>query len=240
MVNLEIINEDDGTSKNLSFPSSGTFYELASAIQDIGMSLPETFFLITNSQKLNTNESYTFADGQKVKIRDAQSLECFGANFTDLTVGKIKLIKTSNKAPKWRCVTKGINLFGICKNDKCEAYKKEVIHMIKEKEFSLTENNGLMKCPICNQNIISKTVGFYNCYYNYFGIKYDEDKDETTKFGVKINDFDKSFVNDDNTVIVNGKKITVGKTPKNVTNYFDEKENGNIQFIELTFQVKKF
>ena len=92
MVNLEIISEDDGSSKNLSFPSSGTFYELASAIQDVGITLPETFFLITNSQKLNTNESYTFEDGQKVKIRDAQSLECFGANFTDLTVGKIKLI----------------------------------------------------------------------------------------------------------------------------------------------------
>ena len=63
---------------------------------------------------------------------------------------------------------------------------------------------------------------------------------KTVITNVKINDFDKSFVNDDNTVIVNGKKITVGKTPKNVTNYFDEKENGNIQFIELTFQVKKF
>ena len=240
MVILKIYDEDEGKTYNITFPSKGTFYELAAEIKKNNINLPELFNLITESKKLKTNETYNFKENQLIKIRDVEGLESYGMDFTDLTVGKIKLIGLSNKAPEWRKVNKGINLFGICECKNCKAYNKEVIHMIKENKYSLTENNGLMKCPICENNVQSKTVGFFNCYYNYYGIKYDEDKDETIKFGVEIPNFDKSIINDDNTVIVNGKKITIGKTPKDMTNYFSETDNKKIKFIKLIFQVKKF
>ena len=109
--------------------------------------------------------------------------------------------------------------------------------MIKENNYSLIENNGIMKYPVCNNNVKSKIVGFFNCYFNYYGIKYDENKEEAVKFGVEIPNFDKCIINDDNTVIVNGKKIYFEKTPKNITNYFYESDNGNVHFLYVVIMI---
>jgi len=46
-----------------------------------------------------------------------------------------------------------------------------------------------MNCPICNWNCVVKTFGFYKCYFNIYGIKYNKAKDEIKKFGVEIKDF---------------------------------------------------
>ena len=44
--------------------------------------------------------------------------------------GKTKRVDFSGHAPEWREVTQGLNIFGVCKNSKCEAYKKEVVHKV--------------------------------------------------------------------------------------------------------------
>ena len=108
--------------------------------------------------------------------------------FNDVTCGNKNLIIVSNDndTPDWRELCKGINLIDVCENQKCKAYNQEVYPKIHDENYSITKNNGQMKCPICNTICLSKNITFYNCYYNCYGKKYDEDKDETEWFGLKF------------------------------------------------------
>ena len=45
-------------------------------------------------------------------------------SFVDLESNKIKILKYSDKAPEWRKVYNGLNIFGKCLNRYCEAYNK--------------------------------------------------------------------------------------------------------------------
>ena len=239
MVKLQIIEEETGIKKIIKFKSRGTFYELAAKIKKENFTIPKHFFLISKEDKLPTTGIIEFNQNQQIIIRDADTLEGFGVNFNDITCGHFNLIEVSNEAPDWRVVCNGINLFGNCENKNCKAYNQEVIAQIYNDNYNMTENNGIMKCPMCNNNCTAKTVGFYNCYYNYYGIKYDEDKDQTEKFGIEIPNFSKAVINNNDTVIVNGKEIKVQKTEIGNCSYFSP-ENGVVQFIELFLQVKKY
>lgn len=53
--------------------------------------------------------------------------------FSDVSKNKTKELTISKKAPSYRKITKGINIFGICKFKKCLAYQKEVVVRIKKK-----------------------------------------------------------------------------------------------------------
>ena len=55
--------------------------------------------------------------------------------FSDVSKNKTKELTFSKKAPSYRKVTKGINIFGICKFKKCLAYQKEVVVRIKKKNL---------------------------------------------------------------------------------------------------------
>ena len=59
-------------------------------------------------------------------------------DFKDIECGKRININVKKKGLKWRQITRGINLFGKCTNEKCEAYKLEVIQMIKSPELYLS------------------------------------------------------------------------------------------------------
>ena len=242
MVNLIIIDEDSGNERNISFNSEGTFYELAQAIKDSGMEFPEFFNLLTNGAKLEASETkkISFTENQKIKIRDVSSLENFGSiDFVDVTLGKVSLIKVGYEGPKYLRVIKGINIFGVCENEKCEAYKKKVIQKIKENEYDMTKNQGTMNCPICNSLCLASTVGFYDCFYNIYGTKFDEKNDEIEKFGTKIPDLEDATITGDNTIIINGQKIEIKKTEKGNVSYFNE-ATGKTKFLKLIFQVKKW
>ena len=111
--------------------------------------------------------------------------------FVDVEKGKIKNLNFSKNAPKWRKVGKGLNIFGICNNSKCEAYKKEVVYMtVLTKDgliFNLNEKVADIRCPMCKKIIKAKTCGFYDCEYQFIGkkivdgevIKYDSKTRET-------------------------------------------------------------
>jgi len=88
--------------------------------------------------------------------------------FVDASSGQVKELKFSENAPRWRLVNKGLNIFGICTNFKCEAYKKEVVVMINKKKFDLIKERNELFCPECGSLIIPKTVGFYLCKYKKF------------------------------------------------------------------------
>ena len=151
---------------------------------------------------------------------------------------KRKIHKISNGC-YYRYICQGINLYGICVNKTCKAYSQEVIQMINDNELNFIKKNGMMNCPLCNGPCVVKTVGFYKCYFNIYGNKFNEEKDEIEKLGDEIKDFWKQDINIDNTVLVNGKKVDVNKTDEDSVSKFSE-HNSKETFIKLVFQVKKF
>ena len=105
----------------------------------------------------------------------------------DLT--KTKKLKFSSKAPKWRKVSIGLNLFGKCLNKKCEAFNAEVIHRVGiNKEFDFNSDKREIKCPICAKNFLPSTMGFWKCEYQIKGEKFkDGDYEEVELNGKETN-----------------------------------------------------
>jgi len=137
-------------------------------------------------------------------------------NFADLSKNIYEEHYFSESAPDYRIVSKGINVYGICKGKKCEAYNKEVICPLKKKKyFDLLKERDDLECPICGYLMIPKTLGFYSCEYRIKGKKYEHDK--IIPFDFK----DKS-------------------SQKDSIRYFNPDKNGNAMFIELIVEVINF
>lgn len=125
----------------------------------------------------------------------------FGLEFIDIGASKPSTLPFSNSAPKWRLVKKGLNIFGICVNNTCKAYKKEVIYNGKdlysegiiEKRFDMIENMDKIICPLCEKIITPKTCGFYLCEYQCIGDKIENGEKihvETEPIETKDDDFE--------------------------------------------------
>ena len=114
-------------------------------------------------------------------------------NFVDVEKGSIQNLSFSDKAPAWRSVEEGLNLFGLCENKECKAYKKEVVHKvgITNKKYNLQENVLNIKCPMCNGLIVPKTCGFWNCEYQFEGDKIEGGKLKHVDTKCKETDGDK-------------------------------------------------
>jgi len=108
-----------------------------------------------------------------------------GLMFIDPSNSNIKQLSLSKEAPKWRVISEGLNIFGICENPKCKANKKQVIFRalkgnrhLPEKGmiFDMLENVENIKCPICNEIIEPETWGFFECEYQFIGKKIEDRK----------------------------------------------------------------
>ena len=108
-----------------------------------------------------------------------------GLMFIDPSNSNIKQLSLSKEAPKWRVISEGLNIFGICENPKCEANKKQVIFRalkgnrhLPEKGmiFDMLENVENIKCPICNEILEPETCGFFECEYQFIGKKIEDRK----------------------------------------------------------------
>ena len=139
----------------------------------------------------------------------------FSMLFSDVNKNKTREITCSKKAPSYRAVNKGINIFGICNFKKCEAYKKEVVVMINEKKFDLIKERNELFCPECGSPIIPKTVGFYLCKFKIYGKKINNGKEEY-------------FENN------------IDETNKNSVKYFDPDLNGEVMITQLIFEVIEY
>ena len=137
-------------------------------------------------------------------------------NFVDVEKNNIKNLNFSIKAPKWRKIGKGLNIFGFCNNSKCEAFKNEVVYMTNLPNdglnFNLNEKIVDIRCPICNKIIKPKTCGFFDCEYQFVGEKIEEG--EIKKYDSKTRE-------------------TIG----NNFEYFDVIKNGEIVWIKLNIYV---
>ena len=129
---------------------------------------------------------------KKKKVRGAGFFD--GFLFLDPSKAKIRKLEILTKAPKWRYISEGLNIFGICINKDCEAYKKEVIYRALENHgplpekgivFNMIKNRNKIKCPICNRIFDPITCGFYKCEYQFIGKKnedgVEEDYDSKTR-----------------------------------------------------------
>ena len=137
-------------------------------------------------------------------------------NFTDLSKNIYEEHYFSKAAPYYRIVSKGINVYGICKGKKCKLYNKEVICPLKEKKFfDLLKEKDDLECPICGSLIIAKTLGFFSCEYRIKGKKCENDKITPFELRDKANN-------------------------KNSIRYFNPDKNGSAMFIELIAEVIEF
>ena len=136
-------------------------------------------------------------------------------DFVDPSSGKIKIIEFSEKAPLWREVNKGLNIFGICNNSKCRAWKKEVVYPTNLNDgltFVLDDEREKIICPMCSRIINLKTCGFWKCEYQFVGQKLEEG--EFKNFDSKTKE-----------------------TKDNNFEYYDAFENGESKWKGLTIYV---
>ena len=228
MVNLKFYFEDTDKDYNILFPPSGTFEDLVDKILKLNIPLADDSFFLTKGKKIELDKKYDFEEDQKIKVRRESTLEdkiTFNdvSNKTKDAIIKRKIHKVSNGC-YYRYICQGI----------------KVIQMINDNDLNFVKKNEMMNCPLCNIFCVVKTVGFYKCYFNIYGDKFNEEKDEVEKFGVEIKDFWKQDINIDNTVLVNGKKVKVNKTDDEDVSKFNEYDYDKNIFLKLFFQIKKF
>ena len=140
----------------------------------------------------------------------------FSLNFTDLSKQIYEEHYFSDKAPSYRVICKGINIYGICKLDKCKAYNKEVIDPLKKKkEFDLINEKDCLKCPECKALISPKTVGFHLCEYKIKGTKFENGKGIPFEFNGKADN-------------------------KDSVQYYNPDKNGTTIIVELKIEITKY
>ena len=125
-----------------------------------------------NFYEIKTNSDLT------LEIKQSGNKEA-GIMFNDVTKNNFKILKPSKDAPDWRYICRGLNIEGICENKKCKAYNKNVFcPMVEFEIFDLILNSELVICPMCKSNFDAKTCAFYDCFYSFSGIKYDENNQQ--------------------------------------------------------------
>ena len=181
----------------------------------INFCLPHLFFLSNELLKYKYFGKKIFS-GRIIYLVSSNILHGAGVpiDFTDLSKGKIKELKFGKNAPDWRKVQEGLNIFGICCNPKCIAYKKEVVFMpsLFDHKFNLNDNITNIKCPICKTIIKLKTCGFWKCEYQFIGQKIEN--------GILI-DFDSK----------------PKETKNNEFEYYDPSENGKATWTKLLIYI---
>ena len=107
--------------------------------------------------------------------------------------------ETTTEGPFYLTVKNGINIFGLCQNKDCEAYKKEVCSPFGYGTFDLikdlnSKSKKCPKCPACEFLILElESCGFMNCKYSYIGRKYENGKLVDVNFSKKTKKTSKSL-----------------------------------------------
>jgi len=213
--NYQFITIIKGNDLGLNFKHPSLKYVEKELINEILKKILSFSFIIFSFYKFNDTD-FTICQIEKCK-----NIVGCGAgpiiDFVNVEKGIVKDLKFSKDAPKWRKVKEGLNIFGICKDNKeCEAFKKEVIYTTNMTEnglnFNLNEEILNIKCPICKKIIRPKTCGFWQCEYQFQGRKIEDG--ELKSFDTKPKE-----------------------TCEDKFEYFDPFGNGEVQWIDLNIYV---
>ena len=80
-------------------------------------------------------------------------------------------LESFESAPTWRIVDPGIFWIAKCKNESCEAYKRDVICNAGFGVFDLSMQAAINICPMCGENVENaKNCGFFNAKWSFFGV----------------------------------------------------------------------
>ena len=185
---------------------------------------PEYCIFKLGDTMINTQEFMNKKLKEVIKPRDMISFCLTNMNKCGGGVPLVLTDVSNNKVMEIDCdyaltlqldrIHMGINIFGICKNEKCVNYNKKTISNFRKDSIDMIKEKPNIKCERCNEIIIPKTLGFYQCKYHIFGKK--------IKRG-NIIPFDMGYreTKDDNHY-----------------DYFDELENGQIMFTKLYIEIK--
>ena len=89
-----------------------------------------------------------------------------GYSFVDLNQTLVEG-SWSSEAPPWRECVDGLNLEGICLNEKCRAYHKRVISKIGYYSRDIIKDD-LIHCPICSSFVEARSFIVTNCFMKIY------------------------------------------------------------------------
>ena len=249
MITININDENENKLIPIKFPSKGgNINKLLIAMKEANIVFPKKFLLIKKDDeeiKFDQNILLILGDNDTIILKDITYLENYALNFFDIedvnNLIKIEVKLDNNIIPEWRIVFPGINLWGECNNNKCEAFSSPVAYFVESKEFNLT-NNKFIRCPMCNKEIECLNISFFNCYYNYYGKKINKNNKDLKieEFGKRIENFNNIDIPNDNIININNEKYEIKKTEIGECDYYFDYNDSNIQFLEIIFQVREF
>ena len=249
MITININDENENKLIPIKFPSKGgNINKLLIAMKEANIVFPKKFLLIKKDDeeiKFDQNILLILGDNDTIILKDITYLENYALNFFDIedvnNLIEMDVELDNNIIPEWRIVFPGINLWGECNNNKCEAFSSPVAYFVESKEFNLT-NNKFIRCPMCNKEIECLNISFFNCYYNYYGKKINKNNKDLKieEFGKRIENFNNIDIPNDNIININNEKYEIKKTEIGECDYYFDYNDSNIQFLEIIFQVREF
>ena len=168
------LRSSDSDSKELTIGEDMCVEEIKKLYYQITRMEQETQELKYNGIKLEDNrslESYRIKDQDTLTVSYKIPAGCYGCSpFVFNNLEKTRQIQFSPNAPKWRVVRTGLSWRAICRNNRCEAYKCEVICDGGFGVFELSKTSDVIRCPMCKENIESfDNCGFYRAKWKFKG-----------------------------------------------------------------------
>ena len=106
-----------------------------------------------------------------MRLRGGGEMNFGGEHFVDVNnEGLMKKISFSDKAPRWRICSDGLNLEGKCMNSQCAAYQQNVIMRQGYATCGIVPMENVYHCPICWDRVIPKTCAFTGTFWKTIGI----------------------------------------------------------------------
>ena len=180
---LTIIFRDNGTQQIVEVlptdPLNSLLQKLNNVNEDILIAFKKPYLLYSNKSfseiGINNDCTLVLISGY-CGGGSGNDYDTF-ANLSDEFIKRLDVSDDDN-IPDWRTVGKGINLYGICLNQNCEANGKQVINHIDAKEYNIIDEGFMGICPMCEKHFDLDTCSFYECDYKVIGTYFDKFDDE--------------------------------------------------------------